>query len=137
MMFKRLGIAQFLGCLIDHVGEKTGIRCYDYPDNVPSPLYSAEVASTETANTKTMYLDVYNVNIHCISEPMEPYSNAPVLDLVQKLQEAMTEPFALPEPFTLYRLDFTGIQALKRDESGEGHAVLAYRFYICYGLRCK
>lgn len=137
MMFQRLGIAQFLGCLIDHVGEKTGIRCYDYPDNVSSPLYSAEVTSTEVANTKTMYLDVFNVSIHCISEPVDPYSNAPVLALVQTLQEAMTEGFALPEPFYLYRCDFAGMQALKRDESDEGHAVLSYRFFVCYGLRCK
>ena len=137
MMFQRLGIAQFLGCLIDHIGEATGIRCYDYPDNVPSPLFSAEVTSTEVANTKTMYLDVFNVSIHCISKPVEPYSSAPVLELVQKLQEAMTEAFPLPDPFLLYRCDFAGMQALKRDESGEGHAVLSYRFFICYGLRCK
>lgn len=137
MMLQRLGIAQFIGCLIDYIEEATGIRCYDYPDNVESPLFSVEVASTTAANTKTMYIDVFNVNLHCISEPVEPYSNAPVLGLVQTLQEVMTDRFELPEPFSLYRLDFSGLQTLKRDESGEGHAILTYQFYICYGFRCK
>lgn len=137
MMLQRLSVAQFIGCLIDHIEEATGLRCYDYPDNVESPLFSVEIASTSTANTKTMYLDVFNVKIHCISEPVKPYSNAPVLALVQTLQEAMTERFELPEPFSLYRLDHTGLETLKRDESGEGHAILTYQFYICYGFRCK
>lgn len=136
-MLQRLSVAQLIGCLIDHIEGATGIRCYDYPDNVEAPLFSVEVEATSAANTKTAYIDVFNVRLHCISEPTNPYSNAPVLALVQTLQEVMTDRLELPEPFSLYRLDFTGLQTLKRDESGEGHAILEYQFYVCYGFRCK
>lgn len=136
-MNRRMSIGEFLGCLIDHVEAKTGVKCYDFPDNVPSPLYSVEIESTEDAKTKTMYLDVYNVLIHCVSEPVEPYSNAPVLRLEQKLEEAMTEDVALPAPFFLNDQSFAGLRDIKRDESGEGHAVVSYRFEVCYGYLCK
>lgn len=136
-MIRRMSIGEFLGCLIDHIAEKTGIACYDYPDNVASPLYSVEIETTEDARTKTMCLDVYNVLIHCISEPVEPYSNAPVLRLVQKAEEALTEEVSVPAPFLLNSQDFMGLRTCGRDQSGEGHAVLSYRFEICYGLICK
>lgn len=136
-MLKRLSIAEFLGCLITHIESKTGIKCYDDPDNEKSPLFSVQLVSTEPANTKTMYIDSYEVWIHCISKPRKPYSNTPVLKLVQTLEEAMTDDLALPAPFQMYRQEYRGLQTLKKDPSNEGHAVLSFRFYICYGLRCK
>lgn len=136
-MLERLGIGEFLGLLIDHVEERTGVRCYDYPDNVPSPLYSVELDGARPDNTKTMFIDAISVKIHCVSEETEPYSNAPVLEMVKRLQEAMTEDVVLPAPFLLYGQEFEGVNAIKRDESGEGHAVLSYRFRVCYGYRCK
>lgn len=137
-MLKRLGIADFLGCLITTIADRTGVPCYDSPDNEESPLYSVQLVRSEPADTKTMYIDVYTVWVHCISEPVKPrYSNAPVLSLVQTIEEAMTEAIALPEPYLLYRQDYDGLQTLKADETGEGHAVLSYTFRICYGFRCK
>ncbi len=136
-MMARLGIGEFLGCLIDHIEQRTGLRCHDFPDNEESPMYSVEVEGSAPENTKTMYVDVYSVTVHCISGPTEPYSNAPVLRLVRSLEEAMSEDVAVPEPFLLYRQEYEGLRALKRDETGEGHAVLAFKFWVCYGLRCK
>ena len=137
MMLERLDIGEFLGLLIDHVTERTGVRCYDFPDNVPSPLYGVELDAVEPENTKTMFIDAVSVKIHCVSRETEPYSSAPVLAMVKALQEAMTEDLVLPAPFLLYGQECEGVRALKRDESGEGHAVLAYRFLVCYGYRCK
>ncbi|MEY8314152.1 DUF5072 family protein [Adlercreutzia muris] len=136
-MYRRLSIAQFLGSLIGFIEERTGVKCYDDPDNKPSPLYSVQLVRTQPQNTKTMYIDTYEVWVHCISEAVQPHSNAPVLNLVQTLEEALSTDLPLPEPFKLYRQEYEGLQTLKRDESGEGHAVLAYRFFICYGYRCK
>lgn len=137
MILERLGIGDFLGLLIDHVSERTGVRCYDYPDNVPSPLYSVELETATPENTKTMFIDAFSVKIHCVSEETRPYSSAPVLGMVKALQEAMTEPLTLPEPFQLYSQECEGVTSVKRDESGEGHAVLVYKFLVCYGYRCK
>lgn len=136
-MYKRMSIGRFLGTLISFIEEKTGIKCYDDPNNKKSPLYSVQLVRTQPQNTKTMYIDMYEVWIHCISKKVTPYSNAPVLQLVQTLEEAMSEDLKLPKPFKLYRQEYEGLQTLKKDESGEGHAVVSYRFYICYGLRCK
>ena len=136
-MYRRLSIAQFLGSLIGFIEERTGVKCYDDPDNKPSPLYSVQLVRTQPQNTKTMYIDTYEVWVHCISEAVQPHSNAPVLNLVQTLEEALSTDLPLPAPFKHYRQEYEGLQTLKRDESGEGHAVLAYRFFICYGYRCK
>ena len=136
-MIERLSMGKFLGLLITHIERLTDVRCYDDPDNKPSPLYSVQLVRSEPANTKTMFVDSYEVWIHCISQKVKPYSNASVLELVERLEEAMTEPLELPERFSVYRQEYSGLQTLKKDESGEGHAVLAYNFFICYGLRCK
>lgn len=133
----RLSIAEFLGCLIDHVEAGTGLRCYDDPNNKEPPFYSVQFLKSEPVDSKTMFLDKYQVWIHCIGEPVRPYSNAPVLALVQQLEETMTSELAMPEGFALWRQEYGGLQALKEDETHEGHAVLSYDFHICYGFRCK
>lgn len=136
-MLKRLSIAEFLGALIDWVSERTGVPCCSDPNGKASPFYAVELLRTEPQNTKTEFVDRYDVSIHCISEPVRPYSSAPVLDLVQKLEEAMSDDLELPEPFDLCRQEYGGLQAVKRDESDEGHAVLSFSFLIGYGFRCK
>lgn len=134
---RRLSIAAFLGCLIRHIENETGRRCYDDPDGKASPFFSVQLVRSDPADTKTMYVDAYEVWVHCISEPVTPHSNAPVLMLVNELEEAMTEDIALPEPYSIFRQEYSGVQTLKKDESGEGHAVLSFRFHVCYGFRCK
>lgn len=136
-MLSRLSIGMFLGLLIDHVEGKTGLRCYDDPNNKESPLYSVQLVRSEPSDTKTMYVDVLEVWAHCVSAPVKPYSNAPVLELVQTLEEAMSEDVALPDGYRMLRQVYNGLQTLKVDESGEGHAVLSFQFHICYGFRCK
>ena len=136
-MLKRLSAGAFLGQLIRTIEERTEIKCYDDPDNKPSPLYSVQLVKTEPQDTKTMFIDSYEVWVHCISEEVNPYSNAPVLRLVQKLEEALTQDLKVEPPFFLHRQDYLGLQTLKKDASGEGHAVLTFRFLVCYGFRCK
>ena len=136
-MYRRLSIAQFLGSLIGFIEERTGIKCYDDPYNKPSPLYSVQLVRTQPQNTKTMYIDTYEVWVHCISKAVQPHSNTPVLNLVQTLEEAMSMDLPLPSPFKLYRQEYEGLQTLKTDESGERHALLSYRIFVCSGYRCK
>lgn len=136
-MLKRLSIAEFIGCLIDFIEEKTGLRCYDSPDNKESPFYSVQLVSSEPGDTKTMFIDVYQVWIHCIGAPTKPHSTAPVLALVRQLEEAMTDDVELPEPYQMQRQVYGGLRTLKVDESDEGHAVLSFDFHVCYGFRCK
>lgn len=136
-MLQRLSIGQFLGCVIDELERRTGVPCHYDPEGMPSPFFSVQLVKTEPANTKTMFIDRFEVWVHAISEPTKPYSPAKALELVQRLEEAMTEDIELPEPFSLFRQECGGLQTLKRDPTDEGHAVISYSFHVCYGLRCK
>ena len=134
---QRLSIAMFLGALIEFIGGRTGTRCVIDPDGEKSPFYAVELVKSEPADTKTCYVDSYEVWVHCISAPTSPYSSAPVLNMVTRLEEAMGGELELPEPFWLFAQDYGGLQTLKRDGTGEGHAVLSFDFRVCYGFRCK
>lgn len=133
-MKQRLDLAELIGSLIDHIEKHTDFKCYDAPDNKESPFFSIELQDTNQQNDcKDAFVDCVQVSIHCISEaPVGYYSNAPVLEMVRCLEVAMEEPIVLPEPFDLYRIEHDGLQTLKRDPSGEGHAIEVYRFFVCY-----
>lgn len=136
-MFKRLSIAQFLGCVMECLELRTGLACYADPDGMPSPFLAVQIVKTEPANTKTMFIDCFEVWIHAISKPSLPYSPAKALELVQVIEEAMSDDIDFSEPFSLIRQEYGGLQTLKRDPTDEGHAVLSFNFQICYGYRCK
>lgn len=137
MSTQRLSAAVFLGSLIEAIEQRTGTPTYDTPDGEASPLYSVELLKTEPANTKTMFVDRYDIRVHCISEAVTPYSNAPALRLVQALEVALDDDLELPEPFYVFNQEYRGIRTLKKDPSGEGHAVTDWAFYVCYAYRCK
>lgn len=130
-------MARFLGCLIEAIEQGTGLPCYDSPDKKASPFYSVELQRSDPENTKTMYVDAITVWVHCISEPTHPYSSARALSMENDLEKALYDGFALPEPFSLYRVECNGIQTIKRDETDEGHCVVEFAFRVCYGLRVK
>lgn len=134
-MHQRLDIARFLGSLIDSVEARTGISCYDSPENKPAPLYSIEVSRADSDDNKTMCVDVCEVLIHCISRPTGNSSKAPVLRMVKKLREAFTEEVEVGQPVCFANQSYQGLQTVKIDASGEGHAVTRWRFEIAYGLR--
>lgn len=138
-MYQKLSPTVLIGAIQRQIEEKTGLRCYDYVEpNTPSPFYFAELIKTTPANTKTMYVDKYTVWIHAIAEAgKDAGGSVKVYDLINKLQEAMTEDITLPEQFDMVMQTDGGIQTIKTDESGEKHAVITYEFMICYGFKCK
>lgn len=135
-MYKQLGFVDLISAIQKKVKECTGIVCYDaVPQNAPSPFYFAEVVGKRPAHSKTMYRDVFTVWIHVIAEPGE--SSVQVYDLIQRLEEALTEDISLPEEFELIMQTNNGVQTIKTDETNEKHAVLSYEFMVCYGFKCK
>ena len=134
-MYKQLGLVDLIHGIQAKVEEKTGVKCYDaVPRNAPSPFYFAEVIRQTPAHSKTMFRDVFTVWIHCIAEGD---SSVGVSNLIENLQEVMTEDIILPEPFELISQTDAGVQTIKTDETGEKHAVVAFEFMICYGFKCK
>lgn len=84
----------------EKVFEKTKIKCLDaVKKDEKSPFYFVEVIRVHPENTKTMLKDKFSVWIHAIAEPGE--SSVMIYDMIQKLQEAMTEDIVLPEGFEL------------------------------------
>lgn len=137
-MLRRLSPTELLSVLINHVESRTGIRLYDNPEGKKSPFYSFDSIEREPNNTKTMFMDRFSLSIHCISAPpLGEYSSQPVLEMENRLEEALTDELELPEPYELVHQECQGINAVKRDPSGEGHAVVSYNFDVCYGFRCK
>lgn len=136
MAYKQLGLVDMIAAIQRKVEERTGLRCLDsVPDNEPSPFYYAEIVGKRPAHTKTMWRDVFTVWIHAIAEPGD--SSVQVYEMIQKLEEALTEDIELPEEYELIMQTNNGVQTIKKDETGEKHAVLAYEFMVCYGYKWK
>lgn len=140
-MYTQLGLVDLISSIQRQVQEKTGLRCYDaVPLNAPSPFYFAEVIGKRPAHSKTMWRDVFSVWIHVIAAPPpagEKASSVQVYDLIQSLEEALTEDIKLPAGFELVMQTDNGVQTIKTDETNEKHAVLDYEFMVCYGFKCK
>lgn len=135
-MYKQLGLVDLIAAVQKMIQDRTGLRCYDaVPQNAPSPFYFAEVVGKRPAHSKTMWRDVFTVWIHVIAEPGK--SSVQIYDLIQQLEEALTENVELPEGFELVMQTDNGIQVIKTDETDEKHAVLAYEFMVCYGFKVK
>lgn len=135
-MHKRLGLVDLISAIQLKVEDKTGLKCYDaVPSDAPSPFYFAEVVQKKADNTKTMLRDVFTVFIHAVAEPTG--SSEKIYDLIQKLEEALSEEIELPEEFELILQTENGLQALKTDETDEKHAVISYDFTVCYGYKFK
>lgn len=135
-MYKQLGLVDLIHGIQAKVEEKTGVKCYDaIPRNAPSPFYFAEVIGKRPAHTKTMYRDVYTVWIHAIAQPGD--SSVQIYEMIQQLEEALTEDISLPEGFELILQVSNGVQTIKTDETNEKHAVLSFEFTVCYGFKCK
>ncbi|HFI0256463.1 TPA: DUF5072 family protein [Streptococcus suis] len=135
-MLKKLGLVDFHVALKDKIEEKTGLRAYDYvPENTPSPFYFLEIVDKRPEDTKMMWCEVFTVWIHAIAE--ESNSKVGIYNLIQDLEEALTEEIAIPEAFTILRQTEVGMQSLQQDETNEMHAVIAYEFKISYGFKVK
>ena len=136
MAYKKLNLTDLIAAIQAKVEVKTGLRCYDHVElNAESPFYFAEVVRLTPANSKTMYRDNIEVYIHCIAA--ESPSSVGVYNLIDDLQEALSEDIELPEPFELIMQTDSGVQVIKTDETGEKHAVVGFMFMVCYGFICK
>lgn len=136
MTYERLNFTKLLAAIQSKIQEKTELKCYDaVPKNAKSPFYFAEIIQTLPANSKTMYRDNFTVYIHAIAKQDD--SSIGIYNLIDGLQEALTEDISLPEPFELVMQTDNGVKTIKTDESNEKHAILSYTFMICYGFKCK
>lgn len=136
-MLRRISITELMSALLGHIADRTGVRAIINPESEKSPFYLLPPPTVEPVNTKTQFIDRFTFTIHCISEPSDPFSYAPVFALENALEEAMTDELRLPRPFQVVSQTFAGVNAIKEDPSREGHAVTTYVIDVSYGYRCK
>lgn len=135
-MIRKISITTLMASIIDLVERNTGIRCYDaVPPNADSPFYYVELVSVKPKNAKSMYVDSYNFQFHCIADV--DYSSVKIHKLIQELEEALTEDITLDDPYNLIRTVDNGVSVIKTDETGQKHAVLPVSYEISYGFICK
>ena len=115
-MKRMMNLTALMAAIQAQIQDGTGLMCYDaVPDNAASPFYKIELAGNKPANTKTMYVQQYDFDIHVIAPVSR--SSVPVHTYIQKLEE--------------------GVRSIQDDETGEKHAVVGFSFLICYGFMVK
>ena len=135
-MLRKISITTLMAEIIRLVETNTGLRCYDaVPLNTPSPFYFLELVSVRPKNTKTMYVDSYDFQFHCIAEV--DYSSVKIHTLIQQLEEALTNNLVLDDPYNVIRVIDNGVVVIRTDETGEKHAICPVSFEISYGFICK
>lgn len=132
---RRLSPIDLMGAVAALVEEGTGTRCVATVGEAESPYYIVEFVGSRPAKSRTMFLEDMTLYVHAIDAPSE--SQLGVLAMVQAMEEAMEATPSLPEPFHLVLQNQDGINQVKRDPSGEWHAVVSYTFRVSYGLRIK
>lgn len=136
MTLKKLNYTDLFKSIQSRIEEFTGLKCYDkIPQDAPSPLYYAEIVQVRPENTKTMFIDVFTVLIHCISEPNK--GSMAVYKLIQEVEESLTKDIILNPEYWILNQSSQGLNSIQLDETDEKHAVLAYEFKIVYGFKIK
>lgn len=135
-MLKKLETTEVIKSVITLVEKNTGLRCYDYvPKNTPAPFYYVELTGKRPDNTKTMWVEIYSVQIHAIAE--KTASHVGIYKLIDDLETALTEDIELPCGYHLLLQSEAGLQNIQQDETDEHHAIITFEFRICYGFKIK
>lgn len=135
-MYKKISLIELQKTIQNQIHNKTGLRCYDFVEkNTLSPLYFIESNGTQPNDTKTMFREKYSFLIHSIAKPSN--SSVEVYELIQKLEEALSDDIDLPDEYSLIGQYNNGILTIKADETNEKHAVSEFVFDVCYGYKTK
>lgn len=136
MMMRKVGFAEIAAAMLQNLRTNTNYACYDaVARDTPSPLLFVEVVGKRDASSKTMYKEVFTVQMHAVATPGN--ARTEIYSMIQTVEEAMTASLILPDGITLVLQTETGVQSLQQDETNEWHAVLSYEIMVSYGLKCK
>ena len=135
-MMKKLSFVTLLAAVIQKVEENTGLRCYDaVPKDTAPPYYQAVFAGQLPEPNKTMLKERYQIHIHAVADGTN--GSVAIFDLIQKVDEAMTEHIELPEDYELIMQTPTGAQPPYLDEDGTMRSIIGYDLTIFYGYKMK
>ena len=136
MMLRKVGFAEIAAAVLQKLRTNTDYACYDaVARDTPSPFLFAEVVGKRDASSKTLYKEIFTVQIHAIATPGD--ARTEIYGMIQAAEESMTERISMPDGITLVMQTETGVQSLQQDETNEWHAVLSYEIMVSYGVKCK
>ena len=136
MMLRKAGFAEIAAAVLQNLRKNTGYACYDAVEkDTPSPFLFVEVVGKRDASSKTMFKEIFTVQIHAIATPSD--ARTEIYSMIQSVEESLTESLTLPDGITLVLQTDTGVQSLQQDETNEYHAVISYEIMVSYGLKCK
>lgn len=135
-MIKKLSPLDLHVAIKRKIEENTSLRCVDDIGlNEPSPFAYLDIIGMTPRNTKTMFIDEWNIHVHVLSaasdSSIEHYAN------LTAVQEAFTEELELPEPYNVFGDPQAGLIRNFKEETGERHAVWSFIFKISYGFKIK
>ena len=136
-MKKQIGLVELVSAIQYTVQNNTKLNCYDVvPKNTPTPFYVVELIGKQAVPSKTMYVDKFTFNIHVFAK--NDGSSVQIYQVINLLEEALTDDILLPDGYYLVMQTATGIQSIyDEEETNEKHAILTYEFTVCYDYKIK
>lgn len=135
-MIRKINLIDIHSAIKERLETSTSLKAYDVvPEDAKAPFFCVQFISKEDSSTKTMYREKFNFYIHCFDEAD---TSEKVYDLINKVEEALTEDIVLPTDFQLIEQIENGIlQIITEVETNEKRGILSYSFDVCYGFKCK
>ena len=100
MMLRKAGFAEIAAAVLQNLRKNTGYACYDAVEkDTPSPFLFVEVVGKRDASSKTMFKEIFTVQIHAIATPSD--ARTEIYSMIQSVEESLTESIMLPDGITL------------------------------------
>ena len=100
-----------------------------------TPLIHVAFGGIEPADTKTMFRTKYQILLYGFADGSR--GSVAIFDLIQKMQEAMTDEPDLPDGVELLGAVPRGVAGVQDQPDGTKMAVLTYELTVSYGFKYK
>ena len=89
-MLRKAGFAEIAAAVLQNLRKNTGYACYDAVEkDTPSPFLFVEVVGKRDASSKTMFKEIFTVQIHAIATPSD--ARTEIYSMIQSVEESLTE----------------------------------------------
>lgn len=134
-VLRRLSPVQLIQSVREVIETVTGLECCTNPSDKESPFYALYLTAMRPVDSKTMRMEDYDLDVHCISKPSD--SQIEVLHMVQEVEEALSSCPELCAPWHVVRVAENGLVQCVQDPTNEWHAVVSITVRVSYGLLIK
>jgi hypothetical protein len=136
-MLQQLSVVEVVGGVMDVL--KKNIPDVPVKDSMPkdsiTPMINVSFGGIEPADTKTMFRTKYQILLYGFADGS--HGSVAIFNLIQQIQEAMTDEPALPDGCELIGSFPKGVAAIQDQSDGSKMCVLTYELTISYGFKFK